>query len=95
MALELDRLRDAVDEFYGFGAASRNAYAEAARQATTQLQDALPALCATDQAAVSYYIARLLTTIRNLPLKDASDILTDTAMGYSVGAAQLLGMIDV
>lgn len=94
MALDLDRLTRAVDIFRDSGPEARVHYVEAMRQVVTQLQGALPALCESDLAAVSYYIAQAFASARHLSLREASDALADTAMGYSMGAAQLLGMID-
>jgi hypothetical protein len=93
LALDLERLKASVDGFYAADPDIQETYGAAIEQATSQLRESLPALCESDLAAVSFYIASLLAAARNVPLSAASEVLTDTAIGYSLGAATLLGML--
>jgi hypothetical protein len=95
LALNLERLRNSVEIYNTTTPELKKRYAECVAQATTQLQEQLPALSETDLAAVAYYIGGLLSSMRDIRLTRASDIIADTAIGYSLGAAKLVGMLDV
>lgn len=93
MALDLEHLKAAVDSFHTNDPDVQEAYAVEIEMAIRQLRAALPALTEDDLAAVAYYIATVLAAFRSVPLQCASDVLTDTAVAHSLGAAQLLGML--
>jgi hypothetical protein len=55
------------------------------------LAEDLPALSESDRAAVSWFVAELLTGMFELPVRKIGAVLTDTATAYSVATVDLLG----
>lgn len=92
MALDIEQLHEALSVFANADAATHARYRVAEAQTTEQLAVALPALADDDRAAVAYYIAGLLSALRQVPLNRASDVVVDTAIGYTLTAAKLLGI---
>lgn len=94
MALDIEQLKVTVAAFHNSATDQQALYLECARQSIGPLREALPALSDPDRAAVAYYIAGLAKQLRELRVREISDVVTDTAVGYALGAAQLLGMLE-
>lgn len=93
MALDLDRVANTVATFHEAPAKHQAHYRVCAAEARAALAESLPALTEVDQAAISWYIATLFASLRDVPLHAIADVVLDTAVGYSLGTAQLLGMV--
>lgn len=94
MALDIEQLKVTVAAFHNADGSDQWIYLECARQSIGPLREALPALSDPDRAAVAYYIAGLAKQLRDIKVREISDVVTDTAIGYALGAAQLLGMLE-
>lgn len=95
MALDLKQIATVLESFRAIDDPEvRAGFLDAAQQVMEALQESLPALCETDQAAVAFYIAGVFASLREMPLSRASDVIRDTSVGYSLTTAILLG-IDV
>jgi hypothetical protein len=91
--VDFERLGNALETFYAADELVHERFFRAADEVCVQLQASLPALCEADQAAVAYYIAQLVTALRDLPMRSVSDVISDTAIGYTLTSAKLFGML--
>jgi hypothetical protein len=95
MPLNLERLKGVVDAFENVQDETQRArYLECVKIATDALAKDLPALSDLDRAAVAVYISATIATIRDLTVKEVDQVIADTVIGYSLGAAKLVGMLD-
>ena len=94
MALDLDGIQNAVNHLNAQPEDLRLRSLTAAEIAVEALKEHLPALCDMDLAAVAYYVAGLLTGLREMSLREVSATVDTTAVGYSIGTALLLGMLE-
>jgi hypothetical protein len=91
--LDLDELKKAADAMRGLEGDYRLKYQRTQVQAMTNLEE-LAALNELDKAAVAYFIARTMKTILMVHMTDISDVLISTATGYTLAAAQLVGLLE-
>lgn len=92
--MDLDRVKLAVAGIEQFDDDEREAYGELSDKLLEQFDKSFPAIAELDRAAFAWYIAELLATLREVPLKTASDCLADSSVGYSMATAKLLGWIS-
>lgn len=90
--MDLDALQRALDKTATLDPRAQQHMHQCEAITTKQLSESLPAIPETDLAAVAFYIAQMLTAIRDLPIGDG-DVITDTACGYALTAARLIGML--
>jgi hypothetical protein len=92
--MDLNRVRAVKDAYDALEGEAKEEVTVSRDLAYAALRKQLPAITDLDRAAVAWFIARLLDTLRGLPVGDISTVLKHSASGYGVAAVEFLGWGD-
>jgi hypothetical protein len=93
--MDLNRVRNVKATFDALDTddqADTRAYAD---QAKEFLAEGFPALSATDQAAIAWYLAEILIGISDCHVSRVGKVLEDSAAAYALATVDLLGWDSV
>lgn len=92
--MDLNSVRAVKDIYAKLEGSDKDDIARAKAIGLAALRMHLPALCDLDLAAVSWFVADVLRSIREIPAGSLGGVLTDSAGGYAMATVDLLGWGD-
>jgi hypothetical protein len=91
--LDLAELKKAADAFHLLEGDGLLRYQRAQVQAMANLEE-LAAMNDMDRAATAYFLARTMKSLLMVHTVEISDVIVNTATGYTLAAAQLVGLLE-
>lgn len=92
--LDLEALRNSAEALRDASPEVRARYI-GTRDQVLGFMEELAALNDLDKAAVAYYIARVMKSVSGLHTWELSETVLNTAVGYTLAAAKLVGLDDL
>lgn len=91
--MNLERMKQVADSYNKTSPEIQILHHHAVETVLDHMETTLPAFNEMDKSAAAWLVAEVLTALREIPLYDVSETVTETAIGYSLAACKLIGMI--